>query len=37
MAWPAFVVLVGTGIWNIVAVEDKTHVWKTVLMVKVAW
>jgi putative copper export protein len=35
VAWPAFVVLVGTGIWNIFAVEDKTHTWKTVLMVKI--
>jgi putative copper export protein len=35
VAWPAFVVLVATGIWNITAVHDKTHVWKTVLMVKI--
>jgi putative copper export protein len=36
VAWPAFVVLVATGIWNISAVHDQSHVWKTVLMVKVA-
>ena len=35
VAWPAFVVLVGTGIWNISAVEHQTHTWKTVLMVKI--
>jgi putative copper export protein len=35
VAWPAFVVLVGTGIWNVAEVEDKTHTWKTVLMVKI--
>jgi putative copper export protein len=35
VAWPAFVVLVATGIWNISAVHHQTHVWKTVLMVKV--
>jgi putative copper export protein len=35
VAWPAFVVLVATGIWNITAVHDQSHVWKTVLMVKV--
>ncbi len=36
VAWPAFVVLVATGIWNISAVHHQSHVWKTVLMVKVA-
>jgi putative copper export protein len=36
VAWPAFVVLVGTGIWNISEVHDKTHAWKAVLMVKIA-
>ena len=36
VAWPAFVVLVATGIWNISQVHDQSHVWKTVLMVKVA-
>ena len=35
VAWPAFLVLVATGIWNISAVHDKTHAWKTVLMVKI--
>jgi putative copper export protein len=36
VAWPAFLVLVATGIWNITAVHDKTDTYKTVLMVKVA-
>jgi putative copper export protein len=35
VAWPAFLVLVATGIWNVFAVHDKTHAWKTVLMVKI--
>jgi putative copper export protein len=35
VAWPAFLVLVATGIWNVFAVHDKTHAWKSVLMVKI--
>ena len=35
VAWPSFLVLVATGIWNVFAVHDKTHAWKTVLMVKI--
>jgi hypothetical protein len=36
VAWPAFAVLVATGIWNITAVHDQTSTYKTVVMVKVA-
>lgn len=36
IAWPAFAVLVATGVWNIVAVKDQTDTYKTVVMVKVA-
>jgi putative copper export protein len=35
VAWPAFVVLVATGIWNIAAVHHQTSTYKTVVMVKV--
>jgi putative copper export protein len=37
LAWPAFVVLVATGIWNVTAVTYSAQdtAWKTVLMVKV--
>lgn len=37
LAWPAFVVLVGTGIWNVVA-EPPSHqaaAWRAVLTVKI--
>jgi putative copper export protein len=37
MAWPAFAVLVATGIWNIVADEHKdTGAYRTTLIVKLA-
>ncbi|HEX4018001.1 MAG TPA: CopD family protein [Frankiaceae bacterium] len=36
VAWPAFAVLVATGIWNITAVHDQSDTYKTVVMVKVA-
>ena len=38
MAWPAFVVLVATGIWNVTAVHysSQDSAWKAVLMAKVA-
>ena len=38
ISWPAFVVLVLTGIWNVTAVHasDATSSWKTVLFVKIA-
>jgi hypothetical protein len=38
MAWPAFVVLVATGIWNVSAVHYSAQdsAWKAVLMAKVA-
>lgn len=38
LAWPAFLVLVATGIWNITANDpsEKTSVWKAVLGVKIA-
>lgn len=38
LAWPAYVVLVGTGIWNIVATHPshQTSAWKAVLSAKVA-
>ena len=37
MAWPAFVVLVATGIWNITAVHysSQSSAWKAVLMAKI--
>ena len=37
LAWPAFVVLVATGIWNVTAVTYSAQdtAWKTVLMVKI--
>ncbi len=35
VAWPAFVVLVATGIWNISEVHHKTDAWNAVLMVKI--
>ena len=38
MAWPAFVVLVVTGIWNVTAVHysSQDSAWKAVLMAKIA-
>jgi putative copper export protein len=37
VAWPAFVVLIGTGVWNVVAEHDKVHGrYRTTLIVKVA-
>jgi putative copper export protein len=37
MAWPAFVVLVATGIWNVTAVHYSAQdsAWKAVLMAKI--
>ncbi len=35
IAWPAFAVLVATGIWNVVAVKDQSSAYKTVVMMKV--
>lgn len=37
MAWPAFVVLVATGIWNVAAVHysSQDSAWKAVLMAKI--
>lgn len=37
MAWPAFLVLILTGIWNITAVHasSATSAWKAVLMAKI--
>jgi uncharacterized membrane protein len=38
LAWPAFVVLVGTGIWNVVAVDagHQSGPWKATLWAKIA-
>jgi putative copper export protein len=36
VAWPAFGVLVVTGIWNVVAVDDVTGAYRTTLLVKLA-
>lgn len=38
MAWPAYVLVVGTGIWNIVAMgyASQSTAWKAVLMAKIA-
>lgn len=37
LSWPAYVVLLATGIWNVVAVEaGQPSVWRTLLAVKVA-
>jgi putative copper export protein len=37
LAWPAFLVLVATGIWNITAVHysSQSSAWKAVLMAKI--
>ena len=34
IAWPAFGVLVATGIWNVVALGDKGEAYRTTLIVK---
>lgn len=36
VAWPAFAVLVGTGLWNIAAAEHTTHAWDLTLGIKLA-
>jgi hypothetical protein len=37
VAWPAFAVLVATGVWNIAAESDKDHgAYRTTLIVKLA-
>jgi len=38
IAWPAFVVLVGTGIWNVVAVHPsrQSAQWRATLSIKLA-
>ncbi len=38
VAWPAFVVLVGTGIWNVIAVHAsrQSGSWRVTLWIKVA-
>ncbi len=37
VAWPAFAILVATGVWNIVAESDKDHgPYRTTLVVKLA-
>ena len=38
LAWPAFVVLLGTGIWNVTAVHpsSQSNAWQVVLWVKLA-
>lgn len=38
LSWPAFAVLVATGIWNVAAVHPSTlgHAWQVVLGVKIA-
>jgi putative copper export protein len=35
VAWPAFAVLVATGIWNVVAVGDRGAAYRATLIVKV--
>ena len=37
LAWPAYVVLVVTGVWNVTAVHyaDQSTAWKAVLMAKI--
>ena len=37
LAWPAYVVLVGTGFWNVVATKPSTEpaAWRVVLIVKI--
>lgn len=37
LSWPAYVVLLGTGVWNVVAVRrGQPHAWQVVLGVKIA-
>ncbi|MDA8295718.1 MAG: hypothetical protein M0004_03855 [Actinomycetota bacterium] len=37
LSWPAYVLVVGTGIWNVVAVhQGKGRVWQIVLGIKIA-
>ncbi|MFL6240262.1 MAG: hypothetical protein ACJ735_12295 [Actinomycetes bacterium] len=37
VAWPAYALLVGTGVWNVVAEHDKVHGrYQTTLIVKLA-
>jgi putative copper export protein len=37
LSWPAFAVLIATGIWNVVAVRSgQPHSWQVVLGVKIA-
>lgn len=36
IAWPAFAILVATGVWNVVAVGDKGTAYRRTLEVKVA-
>ncbi len=38
LAWPAYVILLVTGVWNVTAVDYSAHdsVWKAVLMAKIA-
>ena len=37
LSWPAYAVLIGTGIWNVAAVGHHQHsAWKAVLSVKIA-
>ena len=38
LAWPAFIVLLATGVWNVTAVHYSAQdsVWKAVLMAKIA-
>lgn len=36
LSWPAYAVLIGTGIWNVAAVGDhQSSAWKAVLSVKI--
>ena len=36
LAWPAFIILLGTGIWNVADVsKGQSSAWKAVLMVKI--
>ena len=38
LAWPGYVLLLGTGVWNVVATNShhQTSAWKAVLSVKIA-
>lgn len=37
LAWPAFALLVGTGVWNVVAEGDRGPAWQHTLEVKLAF